>query len=92
MICPWSYDGGHIVSANQKEISKSGFKSRALEVMREVERTGHPVIITDRGRQALIMKKYHPDRVSALARLKGSVLRYDKPLGPVATDAWEALK
>lgn len=74
------------------EISKSGFKAHALEILREVERSGQPVIITDRGRRALLVKKYVPHTIPALARLKGSVLRYDQPLAPVAEDDWETLK
>lgn len=74
------------------EVSKSGFKAHALEILREVEKTGQPVIITDRGRQALLLKKYVARKASPLQLLKGSVLRYDNPLAPVAEDEWDMLK
>jgi hypothetical protein len=73
------------------EISKSGFKSHALEILREVERTGRPVVITDRGRRALEVRKYVARSPTPLERLRGSVLRYDDPLAPVAEDDWDVL-
>ncbi len=42
------------------EMSKSGFKARALEVFRHIERTGEPVIITGHGEPALIVRRYSP--------------------------------
>jgi prevent-host-death family protein len=73
------------------EIPMSRFKSHALEILREVERTGQPVVITDRGRRALEVRKYVARSPSALERLRGSVLRYDDPLTPVAEDDWDVL-
>ena len=34
-------------------VSKSRFKAKALELFRQVERTGKPIIITDRGTPVL---------------------------------------
>lgn len=73
------------------EISKSQFKARALEIFRDVERSGESVIITDRGRPALELRPYVADTRAPLERLKGSVLRYDDPLAPVGADEWEVL-
>ena len=39
-----------------QEISKTEFKARALEVLREIEQTGVSRIITDRGRPTLEVK------------------------------------
>ena len=75
----------------ETEISKSKFKAHALEIFRRVEATGEPVIVTDRGSPALIVRKYQGGVADARARLKGSVLRYDDPLEPVAEEDWEAL-
>lgn len=72
-------------------MSKSRFKAHALEVFREVERTGEPVIITDHGEPTLIVKKYSASSEGARKLLEGSVLRYVDPLSPVADDEWEAL-
>lgn len=73
----------------ETEISKSRFKAHALEIFRNIEKSGTPVIITDNGTPALIVTKYRPEARDALARLKGSVLRFDDPLAPV-DETWEA--
>src|SRR2546423_10383847 len=44
-LWPWSHDYEHIMS---KLISKSRFKAHALELFRQVEHTGQPIVITDR--------------------------------------------
>jgi antitoxin (DNA-binding transcriptional repressor) of toxin-antitoxin stability system len=73
------------------EMSKSRFKARALEVFREIERTGEPVIITDHGKPSLILKRYSAPPEDGRKLLTGSVLSYVDPLAPVADDDWEAL-
>lgn len=75
----------------ETEISKSKFKAHALEIFRRVEMTGESVIVTDHGHPALIVRKYLGSVVNVRDKLKGSVLRYDAPLEPVADDDWEAL-
>lgn len=75
----------------ETEISKSQFKSHALEIFRKIEQTGTPAIITDHGKATLIVNKYTPYRADIRERLKGSVLRYDNPLAPVAVDDWAAM-
>ena len=73
----------------ETEISKSRFKAHALEIFRNIEKTDTPVVITDNGTPTLIVTKYRPAARDALARLKGSVLKYDDPFVPV-DEAWEA--
>ncbi|HEU0196187.1 MAG TPA: type II toxin-antitoxin system Phd/YefM family antitoxin, partial [Nevskiaceae bacterium] len=63
----------------ESEISKSQFKARALAIFRQVERTGEPVVITDRGTPALVLRKYTPVGQDPRDRLTGSVFRYDDP-------------
>ena len=46
-------------------VSKSEFKARALEYFRRVERTGEPLIITDRGRPVLKIVPYLEDPEAA---------------------------
>jgi len=75
----------------ETEISKSRFKAHALEIFRRVEMTGEPVIVTDHGTRTLIVRKYLGSATDVRDQLKGSVLRYDAPLEPVAEDDWEAL-
>lgn len=71
-------------------ISKSRFKPRALEYFREVERTGQPLVITDRGRPVLRIVPFEQDAATLLADFRGSVRRFDDPLEPVGVDDWEA--
>lgn len=73
------------------EISKTRFKAQALKIFRRLEKTGEPVIVTDRGRPALIVRKYTRPTPEPLARLRGSVKRYDQPFDPVGEEHWEAL-
>lgn len=73
------------------EISKSKFKAQALQIFRRVEQTGEPVVITDRGTPTLIVKRYIPVSSGLQQQLRGSVLRYDHPLDPVAEADWDAL-
>lgn len=73
-------------------ISKSQFKPRALSFFREVERTGHEIIITDRGKPVLKLVPYSGDPRVWLKPLRGTVKSYKRPTEPVAEDDWEALK
>ncbi len=73
-------------------ISKSQFKPRALHYFREVERTGKPIIITDRGKPVLKIVPFSFNYEEILGTLRNTVIRYDGPLDPVAPEEWEALK
>jgi prevent-host-death family protein len=75
----------------QEHVSKSQFKARALELFREVESTGNPVIVTDHGKPAIEIRKYRDRQRDPLAILKNSVTEYAEPTEPVADDDWEAL-
>lgn len=70
----------------EAEISKSRFKAHALEIFRQVEATGEPVIVTDHGTPRLVVRKYVGLANTARERLKGSVLRYDTSPQPMAED------
>ena len=72
-----------------KAVSKSEFKPRALAYLREVEETGEPLVLTDRGRPVLQITPYAPAD-ETLAALRGCVVRYDDATGPVALDEREA--
>jgi prevent-host-death family protein len=71
-------------------VSKSRFKAKALELFRQVERTGNPIIITDRGTPVLKVTPYRDDPEASLRVLRESVVRYDAPTKPVADDDWES--
>ena len=72
-----------------RTVSKSQFKPRALAYLREVEETGEALVITDRGRPVARIEPYAP-AADTLELLRGCVLRYDDPTGPVGAEDWEA--
>jgi prevent-host-death family protein len=70
-------------------VSKSWFKEHALELFRQVERTGKALIITDRGAPVLKLTPYREDPEAALKVLRESVVKYTAPTKPVGADDWE---
>ena len=80
--------------APRQQVSKSRFKAHALELFRQIEATGEPLVITDHGRPSLEVRPFHPadpDPADPLSQLRGTVLHYDDPFAPVAEGEWEAL-
>ena len=71
-------------------VSKSRFKAQALALFRQVERTGKPIIITDRGTPVLMLGPYRADPEAPLRVLRESVVKYKAPTKPVAEDEWES--
>ena len=71
-------------------VSKSRFKAHALELFRQVERTGKPIIITDRGTPVLTLAPYQVEPDVAMRVLRESVVKYKAPTKPVAEDDWES--
>lgn len=76
---------------NTEEVSKSQFKAKALELFRQVEASGIPVIVTDKGRPAIEVRRYKKDERSPLEKLRGSVIDLTDPFAPVGEEDWEAL-
>jgi len=77
-----------------RRVSKSQFKAHALELFRQIEASGEPLVVTDHGRPALEVRPYQPaaDAVAdPLSALLGSLLHYEEPCDPVAEGDWEAL-
>jgi prevent-host-death family protein len=74
-----------------KTVSKSTFKPKSLAYLREVEETGEPLIITDRGRPVARIEPYRPLQETR-ELLRGCVIRYDEPTQPVAVEDWEATR
>lgn len=73
-------------------ISKSVFKAKALEIFRQIEASGEPVVITDHGEPKLEVRLYRPSGREPLGDLRGSVLHYDDPTEPVGSEDWDAAK
>ena len=78
-----------MVTRMSTSVSKSRFKAHALELFRQVERTGQPIVITDRGTPVLKLMPYREDPGAALRVLRESVLKYDGPTKPVGENDWE---
>ncbi len=72
-----------------EQISKTEFKAHALEVLREIERSGKSRIITDHGKPTIEIKKLRKTDQSPLEILKGTVLEYDAFDEPVGADDWQ---
>lgn len=75
---------------NTESVSKSKFKARALELFRQVERTGQPLVITDRGVPVLQLVPYREDPRQALKALRDTVVKYQAPTEPVGEEDWES--
>ena len=73
-------------------VFRSEFEAHALEILRRVEASGEPVLITDHGRPVLRLGPYYGDDDALLASLRGSVLEYHDPTEPVGVEDWEALR
>ena len=71
-------------------VSKSQFKAKALEYFRRVETSGQSVVVTDRGRPTLEVRRYRGVDRNPLDVLRASVVRYDNATDPVAEEEWEA--
>lgn len=72
--------------------SKSQFKARALELFRQVERTGRSLVITDRGTPVLKLVPFRENPSDALRALRDTVVKYAAPTKPVAEDDWEGAR
>ncbi|MEE9493016.1 MAG: type II toxin-antitoxin system Phd/YefM family antitoxin [Gammaproteobacteria bacterium] len=72
-----------------EQISKTEFKAHALEVLRDIEQSGQPRIITDRGRPTLEIRKLRQQEKNPLEILKGTVVKYEAATSPIADDDWE---
>ena len=75
-----------------KNVSKSHFIARALDLFRQVERTGKPIIITDQGTPVLRVVPYHDNTRLALSVLRNSVVKYRSPTKPIANNEWDAAR
>ena len=80
-------DYGHdTIVMKLAQVSKSRFKAEALELFRQVEKSGHAIVITDRGVPVLKLVPYKEELEEMLAPLRGSVLEYIDPMEPVIED------
>ena len=83
-----------MASGSPRQVSKSHFKAHALELFRQVEASGEPLVVTDHARPSIEVRPYRPPGYAdadPLELLRGSVLRFDDPFAPVCQTDWEAL-
>ncbi len=76
----------------QSKVSKTQFKAKALEMFRQVEATGEPIIITDHGKPTIEVRRHRALDRTPLELLKDSVIEYIEPTEPVGDEDWEAMK
>ena len=67
-------------------VSKSQFKAKALEYFRQVEASGEPVVVTDRGQPRLEVRRYQRPSRNPFELLRGSALKYDRPTDPIGLE------
>lgn len=72
-------------------VSKSQFKAKTLELLRQVEMTGEPLVVTARGKPTIELRPYRPPTDSSVAKPRGTVHRYGGPFEPAGLDDWEVL-
>lgn len=75
---------------NNNRISKSEFKTKALEFFRQIETSGETIIVTDHGKPTLEVRPYRGLSRAPLDILRGSLVCYDNPTESVAENEWEA--
>jgi antitoxin (DNA-binding transcriptional repressor) of toxin-antitoxin stability system len=81
-------------------VTKGKLKARMLEYFREVERTGEPLIVTDRGREVLEVRPLGPKKVTAAEVLdwyrsgsgSGIIPDEDELMKPLPEEDWEVLR
>jgi antitoxin (DNA-binding transcriptional repressor) of toxin-antitoxin stability system len=83
-----------------KTVSKGKLKGRMLEYFRQVELTGEPLIVTDRGREVLEVRPLGKPRMTAadvLAAYRHGTspvpeIPEEELLKPLPTGDWEVLR
>ena len=75
----------------EQVVSKSQFKPRALQYVREVQEKGVELIITDHGKPVIKIIPYSKNPQEVLDRLQNTVLKYENPTEPVGLEEWEVL-
>ena len=74
-----------------KTIKASEFKSRCLQLMDEVSKTGEPLVITKNGKPVSQLVPYRRRPSTLFGALKGSVKVRGDIVSPLNED-WEALR
>lgn len=73
----------HQLKRQPGENYRSQFEDDVLEQLRRVKETGEPAILRERGWPTVEIHPETSDGQEPLGKLKGSVLRYEKPTDPI---------
>jgi prevent-host-death family protein len=70
-----------------RELSASAFKAHCLELMDRVRETGVEYVVTKHGRPVARLVPYRDTKRKGLfGSMKGTVLKYARPLDPIEAD------
>ena len=78
-----------------KTIGAAEFKATCLRVIKQMERDGQPVTITNRGEPVAVLSPVPTPGAgpSIVGAMRGSVLGYDNPFAPAADPSdWNAAR
>lgn len=76
-----------------KQVSATEFKAKCLCLIRKMEKDGHPLTITRRGRPVAVLSPLPaPDDSPFIGMMRGTVLAFEDPFSPAASPSeWAAL-
>jgi prevent-host-death family protein len=86
---------GHIIvvmaekrsGGGESHVAAAAFKARCLELMDRVRETGAEYVVTKHGRPVARLVPYEERQTASLfGAMKGTVLKFERPLDPVDAD------
>jgi len=79
-----------------RQVPAAEFKARCLRIIKEMNRTGELVTITNRGRPVAVlspMPASDEKPPAFIGMMRGTVLKYEEPFEPAASPSdWSALR
>ena len=79
-----------------KQVPATEFKARCLRIIKQMNRDGASVTITNRGRPVAVLSPVSATAgapVPFIGMMRGTVLRYEEPFEPAATPSdWSVLR
>lgn len=83
-------------------ITRAEFEKRMPELLDQMSRTGETIFVSEDGKATIEIKsmgkpKVYTDEMRArddaiLSKLRGTLLKYDRPFDPVGEEDWEVLR
>ena len=79
-----------------RQVSAAKFKARCLRIIKEMNRDGEPVTITNRGRPVAVLSPVPTSDEKLppfIGMMRGTVLKYEEPFEPATSPSdWSALR